>query len=357
MPIEEIVVTARRGTARDIAGARANNEYFDTFQRDVEFMDEVERARDAAIEQFQSQQAFVAPVLPQVLTDIIAAVPEVIPEVIATAPRPVAGAGLAGGLLTGAALFAAEIFRELSQQRLEESYQAFSNVQPRQPDSPVATIQPEVIPEIVVTAQRPTLFAPWQWPLGFSFLSPDADPFEMQPIYPRFFPDDPIFPELAPQIDVEIPQPRPATVQPFAIPDPQIFPQLQPEIGDAPGFFEQPLAQPLQDPAPLLDPDPFIQPFAPPPPPAPLTPVNPIGVQFPSALIFDDPLAQPFAQTDPRMDPRTGKCKPCTKVKEKKKKEKPRTKCFKQLVKQARYKKDDKIFNWVPIDCRTGREL
>lgn len=355
MPIEEIIVTGRRTPAPSTPPPSGAETFFDTFERDLDSLDDREAAQERAIEEFEARQAFVAPVavLPQVITDILTAVP-VIEEIIVTAPRPTLPLGLFGGFLTGAAIVGAEIAREISQQRLDESYRAFQNVQPRAPDSPVATIQPEVMTEIIVRARRPIL-RPGLLPTGYQFLSPDADPFEMETIAPRFFPDTPQIPEISPQfpdLAPEIPQPRPTITPQIAPPRPQILPEIRPDIREAPDIFEQPLATPQPLPQPLPVPDILPQPFAP-PAPTPLTPVSPGLVGFPSPFQF----AQPFAQPDPNFDVRTKKCKPPTKTKCKKKKEKARTECYKQLVKQGRFKKDDKIYNWVPIDCTTGREL
>lgn len=356
MPIEEIIVTGRR-TPRGDPFPPGGSVYasIDEFQRDIDEMDRAEEAQERAIEEFEARQSFVAPVaaLPQVITDILTAVP-VIDEIIVTAPRPVLPIGLFGGLLAGAAVIGAEIARELSQQRLDESFRAFQNVQPRTPDSPVATIEPDVIDEIIVTARRPIL-RPGILPTGFSFLSPDADPFEMETITPRFFPDTPQIPEISPQfpeIAPEIPQPRPTIAPQIAPPRPQIRPDIRPDIREAPDILPQPLATPQPLPIPTPFPDVLPQPFAP-PAPVPLTPVSPGLLGFPNPFQF----AQPFAQPDPNFDTRTKKCKAPVKTKCKKKKEKPRTKCFKKLVKEARFKKNDKSFNWVAIDCSTGKEL
>lgn len=362
MPIEEIIVTGKRSSPPGTAPPPPSegSTYFDTFVRDLNYLDDAEAAQERAIEEFEARQSFVAPVaaLPQVITDILTAAPATIEEIIVTASRPALPIGMFGGLLAGAAVIGAEIARELSQQRLDESFRAFQNVQPRTPDSPVATIEPEVIDEIIVTARRPIL-RPGLLPTGFSFLSPDADPFEMETITPRFFPETPQIPEISPQfpeIFPEIPQPRPTISPQIAPPRPQILPEIRPEIGDAPDTFAFPLATPLPLPSPLPLPQPFPdvtpQPFAP-PAPAPLTPVSPGLVGFPNPMQF----AQPFAQTDPNFDTKTRKCKPPVKTKQKKKREKPRTKCFKKLVKEARFKKNDKSFNWVAIDCRTGKEI
>ena len=297
-------------------------------------------------------RAFLPPVLPLVITEIIE-------EVTVTAPKvakvPLGGIG---GVLTGLAMIGAEMAREFSQQRLDEAYRVFQDVQPRPKDSPVKTIEPEVIPEIVVTARRP-FPGPVRIPQDYSFIGPDTDPFVMVPISPRFMPTQPaavpdiavpqpILPEIQP-LPLDIPLPLP-TIQPLPLPTIQPFPGPGTIVAPLPQAQPQPspLPLPLPQPLPLPLPDILPQPFAP-PAPVPLTPTSPVGVSFPF------PFATPLPLTQPRLATPSKKCPPCKKQKEKK--EKKRTECWKKLVKEGITAKQDKEFRWVPIDCRTGREL
>ena len=284
--------------------------------------------------------------------------PGVIDEIIVTAPRPtktpIPRTGLAGIIATGVGFVAAEFLREISQQKLDEA--GFLAVQPvkAKPDTPVVPMPAPPIPEITVTEKRGSFlqtirqrFAlppiPQFFPREF-----DPDPFIMQPIGPA-----PVIPRPEVQPDVAIPQPRPVelptrppasvpvrppSVVPMPIPTPTARPIATPRPRTGtPLPIGAPQTRPVTVPRPRLDPRTR---------PRPLTDPRTTVLPLPSPL----PLPKPRGRPD--------RCPPCPKPKKcKKDRDKPRTECFKKLVKEGLLPRDDETFNWVEIDCFTGREL
>jgi len=284
-----------------------------------------------------------------------------IEEVIVTAPRPVpvpaASPSLLGRLATGTAGFfaliggtlLAKITDEISQQRLEAEFAEMMAPDAFVPgDTPVLPMQPEVLPEIVVKARRP--LPDFVLPPLPQFIEFGTDPAIMIPFLPRFLPD-----VAVPQIDTEIvtptlpeiaPAPRPAT-----IPRPVRAPTRSPQVAPLQNPLARPLADPLPAPQPFTAPSPSLQPFV-----SPLTSVQP--TVRPSTRsrtrtrtrTRTQPQARPLTELQRRL------CPPCTTT-DKKKRKKKRTVCYKKLVKEHAFPSQDEEFNWVRIDCFTGREL
>ena len=298
-------------------------------------------ARPTQEDDDEEQRTFVPPIVPQVIEEIVATAPRV-----ARFPFGAVGGGLAAGAFSIAA-----IFDRLSQQRLDEAGRIATRETFARPDTPVATIEPEVLPEVIVTARRIST-RPAVRPQLFRFLSPDDDPFVMQPVEPRFIPT---VPEVSPEFSVEIPTlPRaPTRLIPFPVEIPLRRPGTRVDTRARP--VTRPQTRPATDPQPFVDPLADPQPLPQPrvdPQTDPLTVVGPRVVGFPRPTGSPFPFVLPFAQ--PR-EVRSPTCPPCPKTKKKKKKK--RSECFKKLVKEGLTEDLDTEFNWVRIDCATGREL
>lgn len=275
----------------------------------------------------------------------------VIEEIITTAPRPNAPPVVSGwaqffsrmGLpaLVGAVggFTAREIFEELGEQMLEESYAELMAPDSFVPyETPVLPMQPEVLPEIIVREQRLTAIQALQYPPLPQFfpLEADPDPWIMQPIVPR------TMPQTRPQVETftEIPLPTFPEVAPAR---PAVVPLASPRVEIAP--FVQPWTQPWTHTQPQTSPrvQPQIQ-------TEPLTSLE-NALQQSVRTSLSQQLAQ---QTLTQTQASAARCPPCKKGKER---EKPRDRCYKKLVKESVYPSWDESYEWTEIDCLTGREL
>lgn len=179
---------------------------------------------------------------------------------------------------------------------------------------------------------------------------PFEDPFE-SPLG-----DDPLLaPPGTPMVvvpvpDIEIPAPEPVSkpeTRPAPTPTPIPAPGTRTPPGTRPGTPTSPFTFPFSLPiaSPFASPRPALR-------PTPLTPVGPGRVDLPD--LVEDPTftltPQPFGQVPTQ----TSECPPCTKEDVE---EEPRTECFKKLVKERVLPSQDESFDWVEIDCFTGREL
>lgn len=159
--------------------------------------------------------------------------------------------------------------------------------------------------------------------------------------------------------------PSPAPTKPAPIGDPALPAPTLPQPAPAP----KPVTRPGTAPRPKTAP-------APAPLPSPVRRAAPFRVPFFVGLPFPAPLAQPQPRPIPDIrtppetiptdltafDPRTvpfgpiqtrpSNCPPCEAEEDK-----PRTECWKKLVKEGLLPSQDESFNWVRIDCITGREL
>ncbi len=292
-------------------------------------------------------------------------VPLVIEEIIATAARPAAAATIGGAALTGGGLWLAgmlgvgltlkaavdsaldthfdNLYRDLEAKQKKSDAATKRAAQ----DATLATI---ATPSDDVPPQTET--APQVAPIPV-LPNPDVDPWVMVPLRPAVplptpnvvtVPDvAPLRPTVPEPLPLGVPLPLPLMVPlptPATIPQPSLRPFVLPVADPLPVALPLPLGSPV--PSPL--PQPFAQPIA-----SPLTRVDPTVLGSPQP----DPVAQPFAQ--PEMKPDLAQCPPC--VDKKQEREDPRAACFKKLVKEGLYPSLDTEFEWVEIDCVTGREL
>lgn len=294
--------------------------------------------------------AFVAPPAVQAIDEIIvrAKAPRPPPTTRARLPRAIgAGALRLLGLLGLAVGATALLEGERKRRQAEEDALARAETELRRQERLKRETlrvlpQPEVIPEVIVTAKRQLLPQVLPWP---QFPDPDADPFFSPTVEPRFLPETQPAPE--PIIEVEpvappmIPQPaRSPHVTPYTFPIPEIRPLRQP--------MPRPDTMPQPEPVPRVS-------------PSERTRTSPTVSPQPRSRRRTAPatrrLTQPQPQPLPFGDPRLGRpdCPPCPRAKEEEKK--PRLECYKKLVKEGLYPDMDESFNWVQIDCITGREL
>jgi hypothetical protein len=295
--------------------------------------------------------AFLAPAaLPQVIEEIIVTAPKQAPPPVSSAPGLLSRLGLAGIVGGVLGLTAREILEDLGEQRLEDSYAQLMAPDAFVPgDTPVQPApQPAPIPEIIVTAPRVQTVSryvrapqPQFFPREFEF-----DPWVMQPVTPRALPQtapdvvvapdfpNPTLPEVAPAPPAAVPQTVPATItNPFV--------QVSPEIDASPA------ARPLPLPLPLPTPDTF-----------PGTGTDPLTTVQPTVGTSSTVQTQlgtsffPFAEVQPEVE--ASECAPC---KDKQEREKPRTECWRKMVKEAIFPSWDEEYQWVKIDCLTGREI
>ena len=274
--------------------------------------------------------------------------PGVIEEIIVTAPRTSrAATGLAGIVAMAGGFIASKFLEEISQQRLEESFAALMAPDAFRPgDTPVIVTEP-VTPEIVVTAKRVPLRQRFALPPMPQFFPRelDPDPFTMQPITPREFPR----PEV--DVDVAVPQPEVPTREPLTVPlrPPGLVPMPLPTRTTSPR--PAPLPRPVADPLPGVQPTPGTQPVPfPGVRPLPDSPVSPLtGLD---TGLLPSPLGLPQPMPEPR-----GDCPPCPRCEDKEEQEEMRDECWKKLVKEGLFPSLDESFDWVEIDCLTGREL
>lgn len=309
--------------------------------------------------------AFLAPAIPQVLE-----------EIIATAPRAAAsttGAGAGAGLFWLAGALGVGYFLDrIVQTGLNEHFDSlYREWDAKTTISEAARLRKQK--DATLFVNRPLGLPPETMPEAEPFVpvrpevlpmpilpDPDIDPFRMPEVQPRVLPTQPR-PVVVP-LPISVPMPLRPTIpqtRPITVPAPLPLPIAVPLPFALPGILPQPFATPLGDPfsqpfaQPLADPKtaPFAVPFPSPkalPFSDPLTLVQPRGVDSP----LSDPFAQPFAMPEPDLS--ASQCPPCKKDKER---EEQRNQCYKKLVKEGRFSDLDTSYNWVQIDCDTGREL
>lgn len=260
-----------------------------------------------------------------------------IPEIRVTAARPSSipalgsAARLAGRFAFVGALgvTAADLLRMVSQNRLDEAWQNLRLTEgaPRRRDTPVQTIVPETIPEIIVTAPRPFPASPI---LPNPFIFPD--PGFISPVrVPR------TAPQVRPSPQIEIPAPPLPTIRPTRAPaqspSPLVSPVTNPLTWVSPGRL------PSIRPRPRFRPRPRTQTRA---------------QSRPQLRGNLQTLYENLAQPSPAAQQARKKCPPCKKDK---KKDERREECFKKMVEERAYERWDKVYKWQEIDCVTGRPL
>ena len=292
-----------------------------------------------------------------ILAFLAPAIPEVIEEIIVTAPRPGAApattpgfggllsrmglAGVVGGVL---GLTAREIIDELGEQLLEREFAELMAEGRADPGDTPLELMPEAqpIPEIIVTAKRLEVIGQYYLPPLPQFFprEADVDPWIMQPITPR------TQPQTQPQIDVEVlPDIAFPTLPEVAPTTPALLPIF------SPGTIVQPQTRPRVDPR--TQPEPQTRPRTRPKPQTdPLTSFQPaVGTSVGTAT---SPLAGILPRTLAMPEAAQTECPPC---KDKQEREKPRKECWRKMVKEAVFPSWDEEYQWVQIDCLTGREL
>lgn len=317
------------------------------------------------------------------------------------------GAALsAGGLVAAAAVFTvAKIFEEIQSQDIAELIRGQDNAikaklakkrlektlrttRMRTPESRViatraqsdaAAIQallPATSPRGLITLERETRAllsgrsrdlepapaadgAAFQPPTGRSAALSEEDRFPFRDPFEEPLGDDPLPPTKPPGFPL-LPVPLPTEIEipaPERLPDPRTRPTPTPAPTPKPAPAPRRVPRPTPTPrrVPFGIPLPFRFPAPRPisaPSPVPLTPVGPGRVDLPSTI--EDPTSfaapQPFTSTPQDVS----RCPPCKAEEEP---DTPRTECFKKLVKENVFPSQDEVFNWVEIDCFTGREL
>lgn len=307
------------------------------------------------------------------------AVREIIEEVVTKAPRPARPVPLqvssSTSLLRASNWVVATVLGTAFLESMRIKTQAEADARARQQNEArrQARLEQETITEVTVTAPRPiapTRTLP-QRPNPFRDLPrPANDPYYNPRIIPFRPPPRPtIRPPRPPTPPVEIPGPiitpptvpTPTPVQPQPISPPAPLPDLPRtpvptrtprrsprrdprrdptrRPGDLPG--SQPGVNPSLQPSIRFNPNPWIQ-------SVPSRRPQPTQRRGRLTRFGESPL--PLPQTDPARR----RCPPCKKKEEK---EEERTQCYKKLVKESRFASDDESYNWVAIDCDTGREI
>jgi hypothetical protein len=314
------------------------------------------------------RQAFVPPPVP----------PQLMPEIIVKGkapPRPAfAGAGSAAVRFNLATFFAtvggflvSNILRDVSQARLDEAGRIATEPVLAPPDSPLRVMQPEPLTEIVVTAQRiqpETLLR--RLPMPPPLITPDFDPFIMVPFVPRELPRPatlPVEAVPAPQIPsptrspINVPQTRPATIPTRRrIARPSVRPSIQPGTAPQVAPAPTPFASPIPSVSPATQPAtrPTVRPSV-----APSTGIealtNPL-TDFRRRLV-ESTRSERRAQLQTQVATAQSECPPPPQCKKDEELEKPRDRCFKQLVKQGLFQSMDRTYDWEEIDCITGRPI
>jgi hypothetical protein len=287
---------------------------------------------------------FLAPALTPAIEEIIVTAPKPGPASIVTK----LGVGSAAGWLLGAVLGVYELDKYRRQLENEKDYESKRDAEKRRMNR-LALEKP--LPEVTVTA--PKAFAPpaepYVLPQIQPLITPDFDPFIMVPFAPVVMPQVAI-PAAIPAIEIppitapQIPRVTPTTTPrrvavPFSIPWQTPLPQTRPTTQPARRVSPQTVPQTRPTTKPATQPRTSTRPR-----------VDPRTRSVPRTRDLTQSQAQELSL--PSLQSGTKKCPPCTKEKKK-----PRTKCFKKLVKEHLYPDKDTSYNWTQIDCLTGREL
>jgi len=294
------------------------------------------------IEPYGTKRAFVPPVLPQPLV-----------EIIVSAQRPPPPSGLSLGTVNmssilrglgwiGLAGYSVYWLEEQRRERLKlETEEAKREAAARKKQKLLEEGYIETLPE-------PEFPAPEYEVLPFPILpDPYADPTFAPTVVPRTMPQPqpaPVVRPLVQPLPVTIPQPN---IRPLPATTPQPFPQVAPRPATRPMPFPQPSpwANPLTSPQPATQPQPWAQPQ-----PQPAGGTRRLTQTQRSVRRS----TQRATATQGALLAGSANCR-CPETKEKEKK--PRTECWKKLVKEGLFEDWDESYNWTRIDCITGREL
>lgn len=353
MPIEEIVVRRKRGSGPGVVGPIPGTIPFGGAGPGAGF-----EPPDSG------PRAFLPP-----------PIPEPIPEIVVKAKRQAIVRGVASRALALGSYWLAGIgviFTLDQYRRALETEQDEKSKKEAEERRLRRLAREKPLPEIIVREKRPPArgFAP-PGPLVLPPMpiifpgrdDPGPDPFIMEPIIPPQAPvpvaPPPVIAPPAPPLPpirtpirtpTRTPTRTPFRIRPGTPTRPDIRPDIFPEIAPAPAP-----APPLPAPAPRVAPAPAIAPFV---SPGPATAPglgtllsNPTLTQIRTRRArLREPIPLPQAQAQAQR-----LCRPCPKCK--KDEDKPRNECWRVLVKESRFPRDDTKYNWERIDCDTGRPL
>ena len=233
-------------------------------------------------------------------------------------------------------------------------------------DAELQRLAEQMSVDVTVTARRPAESVYTLPPLP-QFQKPDPDFEVLRPIIitepaaaPATLPEVEIAPITAPAIQPSIPAvaPRPGVlpellpyVSPVEMPLPGTVPEISPTT--QPARRVRPSTEPLVSPQPSTAPSPSTSPQV-----QPFTSTQPATQRRTSTRQQTRRLTRrqrevlPLAEAMGNLQNASRYCKPCDEEKDK-----PRTQCWKKLVKEHMYPELDEEYEWVRIDCLTGREL
>lgn len=240
-------------------------------------------------------------------------------------------------------------------------------------DREIAQMAEQMSSQVTVVGFAPPEKSPYVLPpLPLPLIEPGADPFRMIPIMPpmpqkEFAPAPVPGVEIAPVESPQVPRPyRPARrpgllpeLLPLRTPGPMFVPRIVPST--TPGTSPAPSISPstAPSPAPAGSPLTWISPQLSPAPSTSSSPqVSSFGMSSPSTIGRTTTQTQRLTQTEPMelslpdLQAGTTNCPPCEKDPPE-----PRQECWKKLVKEHMYPEFDESYDWVRIDCLTGREL
>lgn len=369
MPIEEIVVTGKRTPAPAGLPPPAVPDYYNTFERDLDNLDDQERAQDAAIEAYEKSKTIPEIVVTAKKPSLVAAAlamtrsqmmgigrtatrlaepifdaataarfqvdllgTQTIPEIVVTAKRLKVATGFASRLALpvsiaeGSGRLGAAIARELQRQAIDELADWATRTDYPGPDTKVRTmpkVKTETAPaparemeEIIVTARRPraTTFAEpgltRSQIAGFQrdMMTQSGAGFSVGTI------TAPTIPQVKTKTKTKTLTQIATRTKTLTLPITGVSTRRSTALGIGTGVAT-----------------------------GVLTGVA-TGVMPATSVSVQSQVTQ-FTRTGQR----TKYCKP--------KPKKARTQCWKKLVKEARFESQDKVSKWVKINCDTGREL
>lgn len=292
-------------------------------------------------------RAFLAPAATPALEEIIVTASRKGTVRIA-AGRAAAAFGWMFGALIG--VYELDRYRQQIEREADEKSKREAELQRQRR---LANEQP--LPEIVVTAPRALQVqaapSPYYVPQVQPLITPDVDPGVMVPFLPQPMPQPEVLPSV-PEVEIApVPAPVIPRVQPATAPRPGVLPQFLPYATPypmpIPGVMPRPATTPQPSRRVQPQPRPMTQPAA-----RPGSQVNPAIRTGTLTRTQSGTLSLP--QISEEGITQQSECPPCAKDEER---EKPRSQCWRKLVKEGLYPSMDTEYQWVEIDCFTQREL
>lgn len=240
-----------------------------------------------------------------------------LPEIVVTGRRIAPIVGRVLGPVVNIVDIVSQVATEFSIQRLDEAGRLATQTVESRRDSPVQTMQPEVLPEIVVKAQR---IVPRTLTQTLDFSLPRTT--LPQVLLPKSF----LFPSQTPTAEPKITVPKPKLRQRSETKTQQLTQILTGTL---------PQIQFLTNPKNISR--------------SRLLRIGRTGTRT-DQLTRDLTGVQTRVLSSPKLA--QTQCPPC-----KQKRKKNRTKCYKTLVKQKLNPANDKVYKLVQINCDTGREI